>query len=255
MALQELMGRCRIDGSRNAIKIGGDDIVLTQGNYYFAGYDATDTQLCEHLEDKIVDAGWAGATVTYSLSTGRCTIALGASGAIAFTSSQLAAIFGFTGDQTAAETHVGTQTPRFNWRPATALAQMPGNASNIFVPRSNTTGGRAPDGTTYGSVGSILYDAKLAWELLAESLVLKPSGGTVGDDLESWFEDVPHNDQPFRLIVDRDSYSATTDFVVCKWGEDGQESLGGFEEYVDRERDDYQGLWNITIPTFKHLTA
>lgn len=263
---QELLGRFYVGSTLNNLSVtdtaggGARAVTLTAGWYYIAGYTGEATnQFCEHVQAQIRALGgvWADATVSYSHSTGIVTIAAPSTTTltITWTDAGLQTALGFTGTQSGAKTYTGTQTPRWVWRPSMPITTYPGNATAIWQPRSTSVVGRAPGGTTRGSVGPAkLYDAVLTWELLEEDEVLCPAGGTVGGDLESFWLDVVDETAPIRVVVDTASYAATTDYVTAVWGSDADETVGGFEDYRGRELDSYQGLWNVRVPLMKSVT-
>ena len=258
--LQAFFGRFYVGDSLDDLDVGGSGITLTQGNYFLSGYTGEGTvNLCEHLEDEIqaLGGGYADATVTYDLSTKRVTINLTVTATITWTDGALQTLLGFTGTQSGASSYTGSQTPQHVWHPSREITHYPGNSTNIFLPRSTTSIGRANDGTTFSVVGNIVYDAQdgLSWELLDESEILLPSSGSIGDDLESFFEDVVHQGQPIRLILDTSSYAASTDYVTFLWGEEDEDNIGAFADYMNRDDDSYQGLWNIRIPVMKYIEA
>jgi len=255
MAYQELLGRFYISSSLDNLSVGGNAISLTQGYYYLCGYTGEATnQLLEHLQAQIVAAGYASATCTRSSSTGYVTIDIGSTATITWTDTALQTLMGFTGTQSGASSYTGSQMPQHTWRPSETLTDYPGNSTNIWTPRSSSSVGRARDGTTWGVVGHVVYDARVTWDLLPEADVVKPSTGTIGKDLESWFEDVIHETQPVRLITDRTSYASTDDYVTAVVGDEEQETLGSFEDFKGRYTDEYQGLWTVTLPLLKYVS-
>ena len=263
--LQELFGRFYVGSTLDSFSVtdtgggGAQAVSLTNGWYYLRGYTGEATaQLIEHMQVQVRALGgvWADAAFSYSLSTGLVTLNCPSTTTVTWTwtDSGLQTLLGFTGTQSGAKTYTATQVPQHNWRPSRTMTDYPGNLQNVWQPRSTSAVGRAPGGTTHGVVGpAVLYDAILTWDVLEEAEVLKPSGGTIGGDLESFFVDVVNETQPIRLVIDRTSYAAVTDYVTAVFGREGDETIGSFEQYRGRLLDEYQGLWTVNTPLMKYV--
>lgn len=261
MAYQELLGRFYLGGTLNNFSVedtgggGAQAVTLTAGYYYMHGYTGEGTaNLIEHMQAQVRALGgvWATAAFSRSLSTGYVTLNCPGTTTVTWTwtDAALQTALGFTGAQSGAKTYTGTQVPRYCWHPSRALTDYPGNATKIWQPKSTTVVGRS-SGAVSGAVGSVLYNTLLTWSHLAEAEILEPASGTIGGDLESFFEDVAHEAQPIRIVVDRSSYASTSDYVTAMWGEEDKDEIGAFEEYRERHVRRYQGRWMVETPFMK----
>lgn len=250
---QQWLGRFAVGATNDSFSIGANAFTLTAGNYYLAGYTSESTnQLCEHITATIVGT-YANAAVTYSATTGLVTFKIANSGsyAITWTDTALQTLLGFTGTQSGAATYTATMEPQHVWRPNRGLAGRPVGEANFWAPRSTTIIGCSKDGSTYGVRGNLLYDAEIAYVMLAESRVTTPATTGTVTDLQSFYEDVVHQGQPIRIYPDR-SLSASTSFVtalVSTGKED--EPVPAWSDFAARHIANYSGLWDVTLPLVK----
>jgi len=231
---------------------------LTTGNYYLHGYTGESTdQLLEHLQDVIRNAGAANkfttATVTLDDSTGLVSINLGASGDIVWTDTDLRDLLGFEDTTTTGgSAYTGSDQARYLWRPSEPASMYPGTLATWWAPRSTSIAHRSEDGTTYQLKGSLIYDADIEYQNLPEADVVTGSA-TVWAALEKFWTDVAHEAQPMRCYPDRTANSAT-DYVTAVWAGSG-EGLGSWQDYRERQRATWNGLWTVRVPLWKQVSG
>ena len=254
MYYQQYLGKFAISTNNNQFSVGGVGLTLTSGDYYLAGYSGESTnQLWEHMQ-AVIRAGTAHATATvvYSGSTGVVTITLDSSEALVFTDAPLAAILGFSSATPGtASSFTSDQNPRYVWRPSMGPNNYHGNLLNWWSPKSTTRSSRSANGTTYSIVGNVLYDTEISYSLLPIDEVRTPATGTVYDDLEQWFLDVPHNGMPIRCYPDR-TVNTSSDYFTAMFGSDSSQLVDSFEKYCSKYARDYNGLWDVTLPLMEH---
>lgn len=257
MALQQWLGRFEV-GSNNrdfALDDGTNtpSVSLDTGTYYIAGYSGeTTNNLVEHIQDKMAaETGFSAATCTYNANSGLVSLGFAATTNVTWTDTDLRDLLGFTADLDSASSYTGTNEAKYVWRPNISLSGHPVTGSRVFEPESTTLVYRARDGTTTSVVGTKLYRAQLEYSMLDEARIIIPSTGTVNREFETFFEDVIHSGQPIRLYFDR-TLNTSTDYVTCIVG-DGESMISSFSEYAGRHIQNYNGLWNLSIPILKFV--
>lgn len=257
---QMWLGRFAIGSDRVDFTVndggGAQAVALTEGDYFMAGITA-ETQFLEHFQaqTRALGGNFATMTAVLSVSTGLITLDFdGTDTTIVWTDVALQTMLGFSGSQTGASSYVATNTARYVWLPSFGMSDYPGNAQNIWLPRSTSISGVTPNGTTFGVEGNELNSARIEYEALDESEVIKPSTGTIFKDLETYFLDVAHKTQRMRVVVDKTSYTAATDYVTAMWGAPRGGTLGSLTDSVGRNVSNFQGLWDITIPLNEYIS-
>ncbi len=251
---QQYLGRFYINASNNSFTCDGDALAVTAGYFYTAGYTSESTdQLCEAVQVLIrTVSGQSTATVTYSGTTGVVTIALDSAVTIVFTDSGLAAYLGFSATtQSGADTYTSDQIPRGIWRPTNSAVGHPNIIENFWIKRSSTRVMRSADGTTYSVIGNEFSDATIEYEALPEADVPTPSSGTIYRDFENWLSDIVHEGQPIRCYPDR-TVNTSADYVTAVFGSDDMETIGSFTDFMNRFTEDYNGMWNVTLPLMEY---
>lgn len=225
---------------------------VAAGDYYLAGYtgEGAGAFLATVQSGIRAVAGQGNANVSLNVSTGRVTVALNTARAINWTTDRLANILGVSNGlvQPSAATHVGANSARYLWRPSRAPASHPVGITEALSPRSGTVYGRSEDGTTFSVKGSKVQDGTIGYTQLPAADVIRPEGGTVYLDLRQWWDDVVHEGMPFRFVMNRDKYAATSDYKTCIWYEEGEEEVGAFDERIGRTMKSYQGRWDVRVP-------
>jgi hypothetical protein len=170
-----------------------------------------------------------GATVSISLTTGRCTITAGAGNiTLTWTSTALRDALGFTGNLSGASSATGTQHVRGLWLPGfTSKFSMYGDGAN----GSLVTDCRAtvsPNGRVYAVYGqSYRRHSGISWGAILPHRALEHLETVVGESFESFFLDV---------VTNRVSWIPVNPLIRLTWDESDTAT------YVDGRL-----LWN---PTF-----
>ena len=251
--LPELRGQFTVGTSQDSFGMASQTAALTAGTVYLAGDDSESNGLINDLQTQLRKfTGHGNANVTYS--SGAVTIACNVAANITFDDAQLAAILGFsTAAQASAATHTSDQTPKYVWRPSRGLSGHPVDVNTFWSPRSSTVAGRSVDGTTWTREGSTVYDAEIEFKLLPAAEVCTPGTGTVGSDLQSFYEDVACKGMPIRIYKDRGTATNSDYWVEAIWGNEEDDELGSFNDYADRHIRKWQALWGVTIPLMKKV--
>jgi hypothetical protein len=234
------------------------NVNIAAGDYFSDGYTGEGTtQFAAAMQAGIrTIPTQTSANVTCPPSTGKFVIALTAASNISFLTDRLANIAGFSNGlvQPSTATHTAPSQARYVWRPSRAPSGHPVGIKDPLIPRSSTIYGRAPDGTTFSVVGSLAYDGYMEYHSLPAADVITPDSGTIYVDAQQWFKDVAHEGRPFRLIVNRSQYAATTDYTTCVWHEDGEDGeVGSFGAAVRRHFQSHNGLWAVRLPLAKKV--
>lgn len=248
--LGEYLGR--FSGLAWVMQVNTTNITLTAGEYYPEGYSGeSGSGFIQHVQTQIrTVSGQSSANVTRSQSTAKISINLTASANLHFYNVACANAMGFSNGQTqpAAATHVASGLPRFIWRPSKAPTSH-GVDVKQWPTRSQTVYGRSVDGTTWSLKGSKLYDDVIEYQFLLANEAITPTGGTLYADFQQWVEDVVCEGQPFRWIMNRSQYAATSDYKQAIWHMDGEsKEVGSLLDSIKRHWQSYNGQWSVRIP-------
>lgn len=251
--LQELIGQVYVPSYD--LTVNATAKATTAGTYFVRGYSAESTaQLLEHVED-LIQSVYAGATVTYSSTTGLVTIALGTTGSITWDDTALRDILGFTANLSSVTEATATNPPKYIWRPSTQANRYPHelSAANFWVPSSDTIIDLAENGTTYALEGKNRYAAEIEWYYLAKAEVLTPTSGNDSSFQRFWL-DVPAAGGAFRLVFDRTSYTSTG-YVTAMLAPQSERRLGSFDAFrrINAATDPANAYWDLKLPLVKYV--
>lgn len=254
MALSRWLGRFAVGASNDSFSIGANAFTLTAGDYYLAGHTGEATsQLCELITAAIVGT-YADAAVTYSATTGLVTfkIANSSTYTITWTDTALQSLLGFTGTQSGAATYTAANEPQCVWSPNRGISDAPVDPARLVQPISSTIVHCSRDGTLTSVLGNTRYAGTVSYGLIDGARVFIPSTGSVNKEFETFFEDVIARGERIRVLVNRATYAATTDYVECVVGTPG-EPIGAFSDFARRHIASYQGLADLQIPVMKYV--
>lgn len=255
MALSRWFGRFAVGSSNDSFSVDATAKTCTAGNYYITGHTAESTvQFCEHLED-LIAAVVASSTVVYSATTGLITITFGSgTHTITWTDAALKTLLGFDGVNTgaAAASFAAVMEPQYVWSPNVAIADAPVSVGRLLQPVSSTVVHCSRDGTLSSVRGNTRYAGTLEYQLIDGARVLVPSTGSVNKEFESFFEDVIAAGERIRILPNRSTYAASTDYVECVVGVPG-ESIGSFSDFARKRFASYEGLFDLSIPVMKYV--
>ena len=252
--LNAYLGRIEVEAWQ--FVAGSTTYTLTAGEYYPRGYtgEATD-QLCEHLT-ALLEPRAGTPTVTVSLTTGLVTISWdGTATTVTWTSTDLRDILGFTGNLTSATSHTSTYPMRYLWLPSLAPSNYPTTIEDLWQPRSNSRVFASPDGESHGRRG---YESNLAvvtYDLLQASEVVHRNATYDNEDngtFRSFFRNVAHNTMPIRILPDRSTYAASTDYHTGLFGRGDGEPLGALDSYATPSQPNNHALWDVVMPLVEH---
>ena len=250
MAYQELVGRFYLPAYQFTVNATAK--TCTAGHYWARGYSGETTDFLSHIED-LIQTVYAGASMSYSNSTGRVTIAFGTTGSITWTDTTLRDWLGFTANISSVTSATATHPLRGIWRPTRTIGRFPQSSevANIYIPESKSIIRRSANGTTYGWEGNTLYHSSLGWDYLPFSDVISPDSGN-DRTLQDWFNFIVSAAQPFRYYPDRTLNTSGSFVTMISQPNDG-DRVGTFESFRSRNIESYNGYWSITIPTFKFI--
>ena len=236
-------------------------LALTTGDYYPYGHtgEATD-QLLEHLQAVIrTVAAIDETTVTYDTTSGKVTMAFAAGGSpvstdVTWDDAALGQLLGYNSSTlTSDDTYIADQPMRYVWRPTYPLSEFPVSttAAQMLAERSTTRLVRAASGAVFNQVGDLLYDAAFRYSTLPEAnTITLESSDQVWGSFRQFMIDVPHAGKPCRLLPDRDTYGAATDyvqgFVAALEG-----GVGSIADRIDRVKEQWQGGWDVEFEFWK----
>ena len=245
---QEYHGRFAIGSSSNNFSVGANAVTLTSSYYYIAKYTGESTsQLCETMQAAIRAVSGTvspNANVTYSMATGRITIALDSAQTITWTDAALQTILGFTGAQSGSATYTATYQPRYTWRPSRGLSSYPLTLERLWDPQATSRFTRAKDGAVHSVAGHTIYAAELEYQALPAGDVVV---GAVQNyqSFEQFYLDVISAGQPMRVYPDRSNAALQYGAV---WGDDNPESVASASRRTVRE---YSGYYDVRLPLWK----
>lgn len=254
---QEYFGRFPIGATTDSFTVtnsAANALTLTAGYYYTDGYTGeTAVQFCNHVQNIIRTATGSpnpNANVSYSHATGRVTIALDVACTIAWGDAALAPILGFSTDTTAnAATHVGTQQPRYVWRPSVAASEYSTSLTGqTWAPVSTTKYRRANSGAIHSVPGSVLYETMFSYNYLPLADAIRAATQTY-TSFQEWFEDVICNGYRVRFYRDR-TLNSSLDVEDAMWG---GEDPGRFVEVMTRNLQRFNGYWRVELPFWKWI--
>lgn len=252
---QAYLGKFAISNDSKDFSIGGSPVALTTGNYFMAGYSGeSTTQLCEHIQVKIraLGAPYGSTSVTMS-EDGYITIGdLGGVTTITWTDTDLRDLLGFTGNLSGQSGYTATNQARYCWFPTRAIADYPGDLTSFWTPRSTSITYRSGDGTTCSIVGTLINEGKFSYKHLPASNVITTST-TVWESFQRFWTDVIHEGQPFRVLPDRSSYTPTS-YLTALWAVQEDEPVGPFSDFVERHVRKYNGLWDLDLQLWEHVS-
>ena len=266
--LQALLGRFDINVDNQSYSldttapVGDNPLTVAAGKFFVAGHtgEADTNNLAATMTTQIQALGgvYAGATVTLSLADGLVRIGeFGAAVDITWTDTNLQDLLGFTGAQTGAISYTGTNPARYLWRPNKGLADHPIDLISVVAPSSSTMVSATRDGTIMTARQTTVFAGELEWQLMQESDAIIPSTGTsVNREFATFFEDIIAAGERVRIVYDRTSYAATTDYVTVTVfpGDDIEpQSIGPIQDYLERGVDGNLALWNVRLFARKHI--
>lgn len=263
------LGRFRYVSPGDVVGVGTsatDDIAT--GYYFMQGYTGESANAFMYSLDAAFTA--AGATtpncyIDMSLTYPRVVISLGASEQL-FIANSLAKILGFVANSSSsnyngtASYHIGTYPPRYCWFPDASVSFTGVDETLFWSPLSTTRTMRSVNGYVYTLVGNMLYGNMVKYTTLDKADVIKVSGSGSYRAFQSFFEDVMHEGERFRIIVDREAHVQATGYssaayetgVYGEHNSEVDEVLGDFTAFAYRNIDNYQGLWDLEFPMIKY---
>lgn len=260
--LQAYLGRIEAEAwSFTATQGGANTITLTAGEYYPKGYTGeSNVQFIEHLEDQL--AALAGTpTVTLDLDNTNSRVGKvhidwdSTSTSVTWGSATtLRDILGFTGDLNAATSHTGTYAMRYVWLPTLAPSSYPTTINEIWEPFSNSRVRASPNGSSHGRRGYQSNRALLTYDLLPSTdVVVNPATYNAEDNatFRSFWKNVIANVMPVRVLFDRTTYAASTDYVTALVGNAGDDPIGRLLDYAKPLRNNMT-LWDVRVPLVEH---
>lgn len=238
--------------------IGSTACQIAAGNYFMYGYTGESTdQFLEAIQAEIrAETSHTGATVAFNTSTERVTITLDSTDSITFDDTSMADILGFTsGSYSGASSYTAEQNPRYSWLPELANADKPHymSAANFWVPSSQSIVQRSENGTTYPLAGERIYEASITYKYLSTSNVLTPTTGSVYSDFQQFWNDVIHEAQPFRLVFDKTTYAASSDYITGIVGAPDSKEIGSFQAFRERSIKPMMNMFNVNLTMFKYV--
>ena len=254
-AKQAWLGRFSVDSTLDNLSVGASAISLTTGYYYPAAHSTesspTTVGLVEQLETQIIAIGATqdASTVALDIDTGIVTITLETAATLTFTDSDLAALLGFDGDQGSATTHTGQYPMRHVWCPSQGFAQHPVDPQEFWAVRSASRLTMSAEGDPHVDERGMQYVAMVGYEYLNRSEVVVDAGdsGVEGNGtFERFFRTVVHQGSSMRIVTDRTSYAASTDYVTAKFGRLDGSPLGEIVEWIEPTLGkDQHSLWDV----------
>ena len=223
------------------------------------GYTGETTeQLVEHVTTKLQDLGgnFTNAACSYDIGADRIQLDFdGYNVDITWDDTDLQTILGFEGTQNGDPSYGAVNPPKYVWNPTYGVSYYPLGLNQFWNPKSTTYVGRSTDGTTYSVNQSIVYDAKLAWQLLPDSDVIILDSGQTNGELQTFFEDIIAKGYPVRIHLNRDILDSDQFKTGIVMGESEDEPVGSFMEYTKRYIKNYNGLWNVNLNFIKYQVA
>lgn len=238
---------------------GPTTITITAGTY-------TPTTLCAHVQtrltaDRAPSAGaWSVALSTGASGTGLVTIAMSAGTfSIAWTSTILRDLLGFTANITAQTSATGTGQHRGLWLPKAPLdiEGDPDAAPKATDLRTTTS----PSGLVIGLKGTRMYRHKaLRWSHVLRRYTIKAAEVTANESLEQWLDDTQFGEghawfgvvSPFRAYWDSAGSDRAVGYALnagagptAGWSLTGVSSL---DSVITRKAEGWTGIWSVAFP-------
>lgn len=278
MAQHGYIGRFYWNSVSNAVGITTTYANINSGYYYVQGYGdgsgSTYTDYTETSENLLYSVALAmntcgasptSAYIDMSLSEPRVKITFSGSTKI-YMHGNLAILLGFTQsgayDPVSAASYTATYPPRYCWFPRSDVSYTDVDRNNFWEPMSTSKNFRSINGKCYGIKGNLLYGNKIRYTLLSKEEVLTTSTADTNEPFQKFFEDVIHETQPFRVLLDRETHAvngytnSSSVYVTAMYGpndEDVKEKVGNFTTFASRNIENYQGLWDIELPMVKYI--
>lgn len=250
MAYQEFIGRVTLPSYD--LTVNSVPKSTTAATYFMRGYDSEPTaQLMEHVE-AIIQTEYGSATVTYSTTTGKVTIAFGTTGSLSWDDTALRDLLGFDADLTSVTGATAANPMQNIWRPSREVTRFPhyNDMSNLLVPESSTIINISENGTCYTLAGNLVYRVNLNFMYLDISDVITPTSG-VDRSFQNLWNNVFHEGQPVRYLPDRTAYTSS-DYQELMVVPDG-DKLGSFNRFRQRRITEVNNFWDINLDCYKFI--
>ena len=249
--LPEIRGRFTVATSAMTINVGADELTLAAGTYYTAGVAGESNALIDEVQTQIrTIANQSNMMVNYYPSNGAVVVTLNTAAAINIGTTAAAALGYSSTTLASASVHGGDRIPQHVWRPTRGLSDHPVAANVFWSPRSSTVVGRTVDGTSWSREGQTLSDAEVSFDKLPEADVMEPDSGTIGRDLQSFFEDVVMKGQLVRWLPRRESNELHHEALI---GSEDAAEIGSWSDYQSRHVKHWFALFDVDLPFIKKV--
>ena len=238
---------------------GPTTVTITAGTY-------TPTTLCAHLATRLTAARapssgtWSVALSTGASGTGLVTIAMSAGTySIAWTSTVLRDVLGFTANITTQTSATGTGHHRGLWLPKAPLDVEgdPDAAPKLTDLRTTTS----PTGGTIGLKGTgMRRHRNVRWSHVLRRYAIKAAEVTANESLEQWLDDTQFGDghawfrvaAPFLAYWDNAGSDRAVGYVLnagagptAGWSLTG---ISGVDQVLAKRSEGWTGVWSATFP-------